>query len=102
GLPVHRLDIAAAALRRMARAAAHGALLTASTARTRFQQRLDMGNQRYLRLFRQLPALLPPQLWLTHIEQRNGRISISGCSEGYSPVVVLRRRLADYPLLTGV
>ncbi|MGL9773423.1 MAG: hypothetical protein ACR5LG_04260 [Sodalis sp. (in: enterobacteria)] len=38
-----------------------------------------------------LRLLLLPPLWLTHIKQRNGRIYISGCSEGYSPVVVLRR-----------
>ncbi|CRL46661.1 hypothetical protein SGGMMB4_05463 [Sodalis glossinidius str. 'morsitans'] len=49
-----------------------------------------------------LLALLPQQLWFTHIEQRNGRIYFSDCSEGYSPVVVLRRRLSDYPLLPSV
>ncbi len=86
----------------LAGAAAPGVAPTVSTARERFQLWLDSGNQRYLRLFRQLPALLPPQLWLTHIEQRNGRLYISGCSEGYSPVVVLRRRLAGHALLPDV
>lgn len=79
---------------------ARAAALSASAARTtERQRRLAIANQRYVHLFRQLPALLPPQLWLTEIEQRGDRLYISGCSEGYPPVVTLRRRLIDHATL---
>lgn len=87
GLPVHRLDIAAAALRRMARACGR-------------HPALPLVHQCVSGAYHVAPLAQP--LWLTHIEQRNGRLYISGCSEGYSPVVVLRRRLADHALLPDV
>ncbi|MFT4465275.1 MAG: PilN domain-containing protein [Sodalis sp. (in: enterobacteria)] len=74
---------------------ARAAAQSASTA----QRQLAISNQRYVHLFRQLPALLSPQLWLTEIEQRGDRLYISGCSEGYPPVVTLRRRLTDHATL---
>lgn len=68
----------------------------------RRQRQLAAVNLRYLNLLRQLPTLLPPQLWLTHVAQRGGRLYIRGCSDGYPPIVMLQRRLADHPLLPGL
>ncbi|NDL64476.1 PilN domain-containing protein [Acerihabitans arboris] len=62
----------------------------------RLQRQAKAHNQRYQRLFDELPGLLPPGLWLTALRQRDGRLSVSGCSERYDDIGTVNSQLSRH------
>ncbi|WP_213993268.1 PilN domain-containing protein [Sodalis sp. dw_96] len=62
-------------------------------------RRIRQANQQYYRFFQQLPALLPPGLWLTSLRLREGRLLAGGCSRSYAAIVETNSRLGRHPLL---